>query len=57
MTWGEGGQGKTDRLTPHLGGGGECEVREQSGNNFDPKCSFGLPQVPQRVPEETSGIP
>ena len=38
---GRGGQGKNDRMTQHGGRGGGGE---QSGNNFDPKCSSGVPK-------------
>ena len=52
------GQGKTDRLTQHMGGGGGGNAKSERkvAKTLTLNVLLGMPQVPQRVPEVTSGI-
>ena len=52
-----GGQGKTDRLTQHLGMGGNEKSERKVAITLTLNDLLGMPQVPQRVPEFTSGVP
>ena len=54
---GRGGRGKTDRLTQHLGVGGNVKSEIKVAITLTLNVLLGMPEVPQRVLEVTSGIP
>ena len=54
---GRGGQGKTDRLTQHLGLGGNVKSESKVATTLTLNVLLGMPKVPQKVPEVTSWVP